>query len=98
MRPEQAILGLRQELGLFANLRPATLFKGLEDAAALRPEVARDIDMVILRDLTGDVYFGDKGLRTTGEGLRLGCAVRSEEHPSEPQSLMHISYDVFHLN
>src|SRR3546814_11183544 len=75
MRPEQAILGLRKELGLFANLRPATLFKGLEDAAALRPEVARDIDMVILRELTGDVYFGEKGLRTTGEGLRQGYDV-----------------------
>src|SRR3546814_5795630 len=77
MRPEQAILGLRKELGLFANLRPATLFKGLEDAAALRPEVARDIDMVILRELTGDVYFGEKGLRTTGEGLRQGYDVRA---------------------
>ncbi|RIA37746.1 3-isopropylmalate dehydrogenase [Hephaestia caeni] len=75
MRPEQAILGLRKELGLFANLRPATLFEGLEDAAALRPDVARDIDMVILRELTGDVYFGEKGLRTTGEGLRQGYDV-----------------------
>src|SRR3546814_3631088 len=105
MRPEQAILGLRKELGLFANLRPATLFKGLEDAAALRPEVARDIDMVILRELTGDVYFGEKGLRTTGEGLRQGydvmaydeAEVRSEEHTSELQSLMRISYAVFCL-
>ncbi len=75
MRPEQAILGLRKELGLFANLRPATLFGGLEDAAALRPEVARDIDMVILRELTGDVYFGEKGTRTTAEGLRQGYDV-----------------------
>jgi 3-isopropylmalate dehydrogenase len=72
LRPEQAILGLRRELGLFANLRPARLFPGLEDASALRPEVARAIDMVIVRELTGDVYFGDKGRRTTSAGLREG--------------------------
>lgn len=71
-RPEQAILGLRKELGLFANLRPAKLFAGLEDASALRPEIARSIDMVIVRELTGDVYFGAKGIRTTADGLREG--------------------------
>ncbi|MGN6279993.1 MAG: 3-isopropylmalate dehydrogenase, partial [Sphingomonas sp.] len=75
MRPEQAILGLRKALGLFANLRPAKLFAGLEDASALRPEVARQIDMVILRELTGDVYFGEKGIRTTEAGLRQGYDV-----------------------
>jgi len=72
LRPEQAILGLRRELGLFANLRPARLFPGLEDASALRPDVARAIDLVIVRELTGDVYFGDKGRRTTERGLREG--------------------------
>ena len=71
-RPEQAILGLRKDLGLFANLRPAKLFAGLEDASALRPEIARSIDMVIVRELTGDVYFGAKGIRTTADGLREG--------------------------
>jgi 3-isopropylmalate dehydrogenase len=75
MRPEQAILGLRKALGLFANLRPAKLFKGLEDASALRPEVASAIDMVILRELTGDVYFGEKGIRTTDAGVRQGYDV-----------------------
>jgi 3-isopropylmalate dehydrogenase len=72
LRPEAAILGLRKRLGLFANLRPATLFEGLEDASALRPEIARAIDMVIVRELTGDVYFGEKGRRTTAAGLREG--------------------------
>ena len=72
LRPEQAILGLRRALGLFANLRPARLFPGLEDASSLRPEVARAIDLVILRELTGDVYFGDKGRRTTADGRREG--------------------------
>lgn len=72
LRPEQAILGLRRELGLFANLRPASLFPELSDASALRPEIARDIDLMIVRELTGDVYFGEKGMRTTDAGLRQG--------------------------
>lgn len=72
LRPEQAILGLRKELGLFANLRPAKLFEGLEDASALRPEVAAAIDLVIVRELTGDVYFGLKSRGTSAEGLREG--------------------------
>lgn len=75
MRPEQAILGLRKTLGFFANLRPATLFAGLEDASTLRPEVAGAIDLVIVRELTGDVYFGEKGQRKTSTGLRQGYDV-----------------------
>ena len=77
LRPEQAILGLRRELTLFANLRPAKLFPGLEDASALRPEVARAIDLLIVRELNGDVYFGEKGMRTTPAGLRQGYDVMS---------------------
>ena len=75
LRPEQAILGLRKRLGLFANLRPAKLFAGLEDASALKPEIARRIDLVILRELTGDVYFGEKGMRRTADGRREGYDV-----------------------
>ncbi len=75
LRPEQAILGLRRHLSLFANLRPAKLFPELADASALRPEVARQIDMVIVRELNGDVYFGEKGMRTTASGLREGYDV-----------------------
>lgn len=77
LRPEQAILGLRKELGLFANLRPASLFPDLAGASALRHEIARDIDVMIVRELTGDVYFGEKGQRTTPEGLRQGYDVMS---------------------
>ena len=72
LRPEQAILGLRKQLELFANLRPVKLFVGLEDASALRPEIARSIDLVIVRELTGDIYFGDRGRRRTRTGLREG--------------------------
>ena len=77
LRPEQAILGLRKALALFANLRPAKLFAGLEDASALRPEVARAIDLLIVRELNGDVYFGEKGMRTTPAGLRQGYDIMS---------------------
>ena len=72
LRPEQAILGLRHHLQLFANIRPARTLPGLEDASSLRPDVARAIDMVIVRELTGDVYFGDKGRGFTHTGLREG--------------------------
>ena len=72
LRPEQAILGLRKELGLFANLRPARLFPGLEDASSLKPEIAKAIDLMIVRELTGDIYFGAKGRGMTRTGLREG--------------------------
>ena len=72
LRPEQAILGLRKALTLFANLRPAKLFAELADASALRPEVASAIDLVIVRETNGDVYFGEKGFRTTPAGRRQG--------------------------
>ena len=77
LRPEQAILGLRKELGLFANLRPANVFEGLENLTSLRPEVAREIDLLIIRELNGDVYFGEKGMRTTADGQREGYDIMS---------------------
>ncbi len=70
LRPEQAILGLRQHLGLFANLRPAKMFPGMEAHSMLKPDVARSIDLLIVRELMGDVYFGDKGQRHTASGIR----------------------------
>ncbi|MGD9812500.1 MAG: 3-isopropylmalate dehydrogenase [Sphingobium sp.] len=77
LRPEQAILGLRKELTLFSNLRPAKVFPQLSDASALRPEVASAIDLLIVRELNGDVYFGEKGMRKTADGLREGYDVMS---------------------
>ncbi|EQB32340.1 3-isopropylmalate dehydrogenase [Sphingobium ummariense] len=77
LRPEQAILGLRKELGLFSNLRPAKVFPELADASALKPEVASAIDLLIVRETNGDVYFGEKGFRTTAEGWREGYDIMS---------------------
>jgi 3-isopropylmalate dehydrogenase len=66
-RPEQAILGLRKELGLFANLRPAQVHPELASASALKAEVVAGLDILIVRELTGDIYFGEpKGIRETG--------------------------------
>ena len=77
LRPEQAILGLRKELGLFANLRPARVFPGLESLTTLRPEIASRIDLLIVRELNGDVYFGEKGIRTLPDGRRQGWDMMS---------------------
>ncbi len=69
LRPEQAILGLRKALGLFANLRPAKCFKELTSASTLREEVVSGLDQVIVRELTGDIYFGTpRGRRTAPDG------------------------------
>ncbi len=72
-RPEQAILRLRKELGLFANLRPASVFPELADASTLKPEVVAGLDILIVRELTGDIYFGQpRGIRKVEGGMREG--------------------------
>ena len=91
LRPEQAILGLRKELGLFANLRPARVFKGLEDASALRPEVAGAIDLLIVRELNGDVYFGDKGMTVLPDGRRQGWDMMSYAE-DEVRRIAHVGF------
>ena len=91
LRPEQAILGLRQALGLFANLRPATMFPGLEDLSALRPEIARRIDLLIIRELNGDVYFGEKAIRTLDDGRRQGFDFMSYAE-DEVRRIAHVGF------
>jgi len=69
VRPEQGILGIRKDLGLFANLRPALAYEELAAASSFKPEVIAGLDILILRELTGDIYFGQpRGRRTTAEG------------------------------
>jgi 3-isopropylmalate dehydrogenase len=91
LRPEQAILGLRKHLGLFSNLRPATLFEGLEDASALKPEVAKAIDLLIVRELNGDVYFGEKGRREGKNGAREGYDIMSYDE-TEVRRIAHVGF------
>ena len=72
-RPEQGLLRIRKELGLFANLRPAMLFEELAGASSLQPELVAGLDLLILRELTGDIYFGEpRGRRTNARGEREG--------------------------
>jgi 3-isopropylmalate dehydrogenase len=69
LRPEQAILGLRKHMGLFANLRPAICYPQLTHASSLKPELVAGLDILIVRELTGDIYFGQpRGRRTAVDG------------------------------
>ncbi len=72
-RPEAGLLRARSELGLFANLRPALVFDALIDASSLKPEIVRGLDILIVRELTGGVYFGEpRGIETLANGERRG--------------------------
>ena len=69
LRPEQAILGLRKALGLFANFRPAICYEQLTHASSLKPELVAGLDILLIRELTGDIYFGQpRGRRTAVDG------------------------------
>ncbi|MBI3560755.1 MAG: 3-isopropylmalate dehydrogenase [Gammaproteobacteria bacterium] len=73
LRPEKGLLGLRSGLGLFANLRPALLYPQLASASTLKPEVVAGLDILIVRELTGDIYFGQpRGIRRLPSGEREG--------------------------
>ena len=64
VRPEQGLLALRKALGVFANLRPVKLYKQLLQASTIKPEVIEDVDLLVVRELTGGIYFGERGRRT----------------------------------
>src|SRR5450432_4071471 len=66
VRPEQGLLKMRKELGLYANLRPIKLFDELLEASSIKPEILKGSDILFFRELTGDVYFGEKGRRDNG--------------------------------
>ncbi len=90
-RPEKAILGLRKECDFFANLRPATVFPELADASTLKPEVVSGLDIMIVRELTGDIYFGQPRGITGEKGSRVGF---NTMHYTEPQirRILHVGF------
>ncbi|WP_024851462.1 3-isopropylmalate dehydrogenase [Hydrogenovibrio kuenenii] len=92
VRPEKGLLRLRSEMELFANLRPAYLFEQLADASTLKPEVVAGLDILIVRELTGGIYFGQpRGIRTLENGERQGfnTYVYSE---SEIKRIAHVAF------
>ena len=80
LRPEQGLLGIRKMLGLFANLRPAVLYPELANASTLKPEIVAGLDILIVRELTGDIYFGEpRGIeRRDGERVGFNTMIYSE--------------------
>lgn len=92
LRPEQAILGLRKEFNLFANFRPAVVYPELVAASTLRPEVVAGLDLLIIRELTGDIYFGQpRGIATNASGEREGFdTMRYSE--SEIRRVAHVAF------
>src|SRR5580698_9904211 len=73
LQPERGLLRLRKEMDLFANLRPAVVFEALADASSLKTELVAGLDIMIVRELTGGIYFGDpRGIETLPDGTRRG--------------------------
>lgn len=81
LRPETGLLGIRKALGLFSNLRPAVVFDCLKDASTLKPEVLEGTDLIVVRELTGGIYFGEKFRRDTEHGQEAvdTCAYNEKE-------------------
>ena len=93
VRPEQGLLGIRRELGLFANLRPVKVVPHLLDAAPLKPEILRDVDLLVVRELTGGIYFGKPSGESKGPNGReaVDTCLYSEE---EVRRVMRVSFDL----
>ena len=94
MRPEQGLLRIRKELGLFANLRPALVYPELAEASSLKPELVENLDLMILRELTGDIYFGQpRGQRKTEAGEREGFDTMKYSE-SEIRRIAHVAFAI----
>ncbi len=94
LRPERALLGLRSSLGLFANLRPAKIFQALLDASTLKPEVVAGLDILVVRELTGGIYFGEpRGVETLPDGSRRGVNTLVYTD-SEIERIARVAFDV----
>ncbi|GAB1232478.1 3-isopropylmalate dehydrogenase [Ferrigenium sp. UT4] len=94
MRPEQGLLRIRKGLGLFANLRPAMVYPELVNASTLRADIVSGLDILIVRELTGDVYFGQpRGIRTLENGERQGFDTMHYSE-SEVRRVAHVGYQI----
>jgi len=94
MRPEQGLLRIRKGLGLFANLRPALVYPELVNASSLKPELVSGLDIMILRELTGDIYFGQpRGIRTLENGERQGYDTMHYSE-SEVRRVAHVGFQI----
>ena len=94
IRPEAGLLKLRKELELFANLRPALVFDALIDASTLKPEIVRGLDILIVRELTGGVYFGEpRGIEDLGNGQRRGINTQVYT-TSEIERVARVAFDL----
>jgi len=94
MRPEQGLLRIRKRLGLFANLRPALVYPELVNASSLKPELVSGLDIMILRELTGDIYFGQpRGIRTLENGERQGFDTMYYSE-SEIRRVAHVGFQI----
>ena len=94
LRPEAGLLRLRKELDLFANLRPALVFDALVDASTLKPEVVKGLDILIVRELTGGVYFGEpRGIETLPDGQKRGFNTQSYT-TSEIERIGRVAFDL----
>lgn len=93
LRPEQALLGLRAGLGLFANLRPAKVLPQLLASSSLKPEIIRDVDILVVRELTGGIYFGKpKGIFMDENGDRRGVNTMAYSEP-EIDRIAHVGFN-----
>ncbi len=94
LRPERGLLGIRSELGLFSNLRPAILYPQLADASTLKPEVVSGLDLMIVRELTGGIYFGQpRGIETLDNGVRRGFNTLEYTEP-EIERIARSAFDI----
>ena len=94
LRPEQGLLRIRKGLGLFANLRPALVYPELVNASSLKPELVSGLDIMILRELTGDIYFGQpRGIRTMDNGERQGFDTMLYSE-SEIRRVAHVGFQI----
>lgn len=93
LRPEAGLLGIRKQLGLFANLRPAQMHPALVGASSLKPEAVEGVDLIVVRELTGGIYFGEKKRYTTEQGEQV-AEDQLIYHESEIERILRVSFEI----